>query len=104
MTSKFFTYLLQIRLDDLEEKTSGIKRQKLNEIQQFSKKRPGGVRHGDAPKLIKNVILIEGEVYWEVEWINVNAVNETLEDSYERQSALVQWNSLKFNELKDAYI
>jgi hypothetical protein len=51
---------------------------------------------------LKNVILIEGEVFWEIEWVKQSG-KDLLEDSFERQSVVVEWNASKFNELKAAY-
>jgi hypothetical protein len=34
--------------------------------------RPGSIKNNDIPKTFVGVIMIEGEVYWEIEWINSN--------------------------------
>ncbi|CDW77875.1 UNKNOWN [Stylonychia lemnae] len=97
------------QLFEIEELSSGTnKRQKLNQSSQYSKIRQGGLQYGDTPYRLKKVILMEGETFWEVEWIQnpdkQSIVVEQLEDSYERQSNLMKWNESVFLELKSQFI
>ena len=72
LSEKLLTSILYLNnsifsLDNFEEISSGgSKRQKLNDSQQSSKVRPGSIKNSDEPLRFKNVILIEGEVYWEI--------------------------------------
>jgi hypothetical protein len=71
-------------------------------------KRYGTLKLGDKPVALLKVILLEGEQYWQVRWQlpegAQGGLKYILEDSFERQRILMDWNTSKFNELKGAYI
>ena len=94
-----------IDLEDLPNgSTYSFKRQK-NETHSISR-REGGIRHGDEPVRLLKVILVEGEPIWLVEWEEKRGKGGEkwmIEESYERESSLREWDSSRFSNLKSLF-
>ena len=69
-------------------------------------KREGSLKNGDLPIGLTKVILLEGEVYWQVQWMNPgfdskNQIKYIVEESFERQTNLQLWDSTRFYQFKE---